>query len=148
MSKGESSNMFRTFFSNPTVGRILGVFLLVLVLYGLMVGIEENARSLENHQNIARRIGEWGILTLGAAFVIITGGIDLSIGSVVCLSAVSFGILLENGANPGRCRPDWPVSRFIDHQAQSATVCRDPVRPVHLPRPGPIFEPDRFQTTA
>ncbi len=100
MSKGESSNMFRTFFSNPTVGRILGVFLLVLVLYGLMVGIEENARSLENHQNIARRIGEWGILTLGAAFVIITGGIDLSIGSVVCLSAVSFGILLENGANP------------------------------------------------
>lgn len=100
MSKTESNNMLRNFFSNPTVGRILGVFLLVTVLYGTMVGIEENARSIENHQNLARRIGEWGILTLGAAFVIITGGIDLSIGSVVCLSAVSFGILLENGANP------------------------------------------------
>ncbi len=99
MSKSEK-NMFRIFFSNPTVGRILGVFLLVIVLYGTMIGIEENARSIENHQNLARRIGEWGILTLGAAFVIITGGIDLSIGSVVCLSAVSFGILMENGANP------------------------------------------------
>jgi len=100
MSKSQSSNMLQNFFSNPSVGRILGVLLLVTVLYGTMIGIEENARSIENHQNLARRIGEWGILTLGAAFVIITGGIDLSIGSVVCLSAVSFGILMENGANP------------------------------------------------
>ena len=100
MSLSESKNMFRAFFSNSTVGRILGVFLLVVVLYTLMIGIEENARTVENHQNLARRIGEWGILTLGVGFVIITGGIDLSIGSVVCLSAVSFGILLENGANP------------------------------------------------
>ena len=100
MSTGESKNVFRNLFSNPTFGRILGVLLLVLVLYGILMGTDENARSSAMHQNLARRIGEWGILTLGVSFVIITGGIDLSIGSVVCLSAVSFGILLENGADP------------------------------------------------
>lgn len=102
MSAEKPSNLpsFLSFFSSPTVSRILGVLILVCTLYALLLASDEGARSVQNHQNIARRIGEWGILTLGAAFVIITGGIDLSIGSVVCLSAVSFGILLENGANP------------------------------------------------
>jgi ribose transport system permease protein len=88
------------FLGSPTVSRIMGVLCLVLTLYFLLMISDANARSLQNHQNLARRIGEWGIVTLGAAFVIITGGIDLSIGSVVCLSAVTFGILLENGTNP------------------------------------------------
>jgi len=95
-----SSNSPWNFLTNPTVSRVLGVFLLVVTIYTLLIVSDANAGSAQNHRNVARRIGEWGVLTLGAAFVIITGGIDLSIGSVVCLSAVSFGILLENGANP------------------------------------------------
>jgi ribose transport system permease protein len=39
-------------------------------------------------------------VTLGAALVIITGGIDLSIGSVVGCSAVLFGVLMEDGVPP------------------------------------------------
>jgi ribose transport system permease protein len=80
--------------------RVIGVLFVVLSLYGLLMMSDPQARSLENHINLERRIGEWGVLTLGAGFVIITGGIDLSIGSVVCLSAVSFGLFLENGFNP------------------------------------------------
>ncbi|MSR30785.1 MAG: ABC transporter permease [Gemmataceae bacterium] len=80
--------------------RVVGILAVVLALYGLLMMSDPQARSLENHINLGRRIGEWGILTLGVGFVIITGGIDLSIGSVVCLSAVSFGLLLENGMNP------------------------------------------------
>ncbi|MEC7584422.1 MAG: ABC transporter permease [Planctomycetota bacterium] len=39
-----------------------------------------------NLENQMERIGMFGILSIAAAFVIITGGIDLSIGSVVCVS--------------------------------------------------------------
>lgn len=38
-----------------------------------------------NLENLVRRTALFGILSIGAAFVIITSGIDLSIGSVVCL---------------------------------------------------------------
>ena len=38
-----------------------------------------------NTQNLIRRSAEFGIISIGAAFVIITAGIDLSIGSVICL---------------------------------------------------------------
>ena len=80
--------------------RIFGILVVVFTLYALLMMSDPQARSLENHINLERRIGEWGVLTLGVGFVIITGGIDLSIGSVVCLAAVGFGLFLENGFNP------------------------------------------------
>lgn len=42
--------------------------------------------SAYNVQNLCKRIGGFGILSIAAAFVIVTGGIDLSIGSVVCVA--------------------------------------------------------------
>jgi ribose transport system permease protein len=41
-----------------------------------------------------------GIIALGVGMVIISGGIDLSIGAVLGLSAVSFAVLLENHIPP------------------------------------------------
>ena len=38
-----------------------------------------------NIENVIRRTALFGIISIGAAFVIITSGIDLSIGSVICL---------------------------------------------------------------
>jgi ribose transport system permease protein len=85
---------------HPALARLLGVLTLVLVLYGTILLSDPTARSAENHRNLARRIGSWGVLTLGAGVVIITGGIDLSIGSVVGLAAVSLGLLLEKRVPP------------------------------------------------
>lgn len=79
------------------VGRLLGVLLLVLVLYGILLAWHPAARSVLNHQNLAQRLGFYGILTLGAGVLIISGGIDLSIGSVVGLGMVSLAVLLEKG---------------------------------------------------
>ncbi len=39
-----------------------------------------------NIENLLRRTSMYGLLGIGVAFVIITSGIDLSIGSIVCLS--------------------------------------------------------------
>jgi ribose transport system permease protein len=49
---------------------------------------------------VANIQGRYGVVTLGAALVIITGGIDLSIGSVVGCSAILFGVLMEEGVHP------------------------------------------------
>ncbi len=53
--------------------------------------------SLTNFKNLLPWIGLFGILSLGQSVVIITGGIDLSIGSVVCLIAVISCILVDKG---------------------------------------------------
>jgi ribose transport system permease protein len=78
----------------------LGVFLLVAVLYGSLMASNPNASSLANHQILANRLGFYGVLTLGVGLLIISGGIDLSIGSVVGLSAVSFALLLHRAVPP------------------------------------------------
>src|SRR5207253_2235079 len=61
------------------MARLLGILLIVLVLYGTLVGSFDTARSVDNHVDLARRLGFYGVLTLGVGTLIITGGIDLSI---------------------------------------------------------------------
>ena len=41
-----------------------------------------------NMQNVAKNFSFIAIATLGVTFVIITGGIDLSVGSMMCFSAM------------------------------------------------------------
>jgi ribose transport system permease protein len=75
--------------------RVVGILLMVLVLYGLTLASDPNARTLGNHQNVGQRVALYGVLTLGAGILIIAGGIDLSIGSVFCLAGVSLGLLMN-----------------------------------------------------
>jgi ribose transport system permease protein len=82
------------------MSRLLGIALMVLALYLLLVGQYESARSLGNHLDLARRLGFYGVLTIGVGVLIIAGGIDLSIGSLVGLSAVTFGVLVQRGFLP------------------------------------------------
>jgi ribose transport system permease protein len=63
--------------------------------------VPEGSLSL-NNANLGKRIGLYGIISLGAGLLIIAGGIDLSIGSVVALSATLTAILLTE---PGY---GWP----------------------------------------
>ncbi len=50
-----------------------------------------------NMRNVLTWVGLFGILSLGQAFVIITGGIDLSVGSIVGLVGISAALLLDKG---------------------------------------------------
>ena len=80
--------------------RLLGILAMVVILYGTVLLSNPHARSLENQQNIAQRMGFFGVLTLGAGVLILSGGIDLSIGSVVGLGAVALALLLERHLSP------------------------------------------------
>ena len=53
-----------------------------------------------NVMNIARQTTVNGIIAIGMACVIITGGIDLSVGSVLAFSTLFCGVLITNGV-PG-----------------------------------------------
>lgn len=72
----------------------LGLFLLIVVV-GLVVAIL-NPRFLSpiNLSNTANLIGLFGLFSIGEGFVIITGGIDLAIGSMFALLGVIFVDLL------------------------------------------------------
>ncbi|HLF93913.1 MAG TPA: ABC transporter permease [Planctomycetota bacterium] len=73
---------------------VLGILVFVVVLTAIL-----NPRFLggPNIQNMLRWSSLYAIISIGAAFVIITGGVDLSIGSVVGLSGTLLALLLEKG---------------------------------------------------
>lgn len=80
--------------------RILGVLGLLVVLYAVLFRISKAARSFDNIIDVANYQGRYGLITLGAALVIIVGGIDLSIGSVLGCGAILFGVLMMDGVHP------------------------------------------------
>jgi len=65
--------------------KILGIFSLLVAICAVTAILNPNFLSAYNLQNTLRWTSLFGIISIGAAFVIITGGIDLSIGSVVGL---------------------------------------------------------------
>ncbi|NPU96427.1 MAG: ABC transporter permease [Candidatus Omnitrophica bacterium] len=65
--------------------KVMGILVLLLVVMGVTALIDPKFLQPFNLQNIARWTGMYGIMTIGEAFVIITGGIDLSVGSIVGL---------------------------------------------------------------
>ena len=65
--------------------KLLGIFGLLVVVFTVTALINHQFVSAYNLQNLISWTSLFGIISIGVAFVIITGGIDLSIGSVVCL---------------------------------------------------------------
>jgi len=52
-----------------------------------------------NLENIASQISFIGVLAVSMTFVLVTGEIDLSVGSMVAVAAVVFGLLLQGGVS-------------------------------------------------
>jgi ribose transport system permease protein len=65
---------------------ILGVLVVIVVLFSLAAG--GKFLSTSNFSLISQNIAVWAVLGVGMTFVIITSGIDLSIGSVLVFSSV------------------------------------------------------------
>ena len=80
--------------------KTLGIFLLLTAVFLITGIIEPRFMKVGNMINMARWTGLYGILAIGACFVIITGGIDLSIGSLVGLTGSLFPLLLVREGVP------------------------------------------------
>jgi ribose transport system permease protein len=85
----------------------LAIFLLLVVLCVIVTALNPRFLSPANVQNTARLIGAFGIFSLGLGLVIITGGIDLSVGSSFALLGVLLSIMLTEWHLP------WPVAVLV-----------------------------------
>src|ERR1051326_5362439 len=72
----------------------LGIFVLLIVLCIVVSVINPNFLLAINLQNLARQIGAFGIFSIGLGLVIITGGIELSVGSMMALLGVLLSMML------------------------------------------------------
>lgn len=72
----------------------LGIFVLLVVLCIIVSAINPNFLLAINLQNLARQIGAFGIFSIGLGLVIITGGIELSVGSMMALLGVLLSMML------------------------------------------------------
>jgi ribose/xylose/arabinose/galactoside ABC-type transport system permease subunit len=78
-------------------------FSTLFVLIGLCVALAILTKSFlspANITNVLQQVTVNSIISIGMTFVIITGGIDLSVGSIVALSGVMMGIVIRAGAPP------------------------------------------------
>lgn len=79
-------------------GRTVIVLALLLIFFSFAA---PNFLSLETFMLIAKHVALYGILAIGMTYVIITGGIDLSVGAVVGLAGMIAGGLIQNGLHIG-----------------------------------------------
>jgi ribose transport system permease protein len=89
----------KAFVRSDTVQRLLafGALLVMIVVFSLL---SPNFLKFDNFVGILLATSVNGILALGVTFVIVTGGIDLSIGTVMTLCAVITGVLITNMGLP------------------------------------------------
>ena len=73
------------------------VFLVLVALFVVMTIANNKFLTYDNLYNLARSTAVYGIVALAITFVIVTGGIDLSVGTNVSLSSMVFTLLIEMG---------------------------------------------------
>lgn len=86
-------------FSGNTLQQLLA-FSSLIVLVAFFSIASPNFLSMDNIMGILLSTSVIGILALGATFVIVTSGIDLSVGTVMALSSVMTGVMAINANLP------------------------------------------------
>lgn len=97
-----------------------GLFVLLVVVCAATALKSPNFLSIENLVNQLRLIGMFGIFSIGVGMVIITGGIDLSVGSMFALLGVILAMLLTGDKTWPKpftfldgVTPPWPLAVIL-----------------------------------
>jgi ribose transport system permease protein len=99
------TDIFRKVFQKDSVtaGRswkdyiLLAVFLIVAIVAATMSDVFFTGRNISN---LLRQIVTNGLISMGMLVVILTGGIDLSVGSIVALSSIVVSGMIQNKGLP------------------------------------------------
>jgi len=83
--------------SRLTHARQFGTVLGLVVLSSVLWALTPHFFTVPNLLNVAQQTSINAIVAVGMTFVIISGGIDLSVGSIVALSGVALGAALQGG---------------------------------------------------
>ncbi len=74
-------------------GTVIGLVVLSVILWALT----PHFLTVSNLLNVAQQTAINAVVAVGMTFVILSGGIDLSVGSIVALAGVVLGTLLQDG---------------------------------------------------
>jgi ribose transport system permease protein len=85
------TTFFRTRFAEGTLILILAAFFIILSF------TSPSFMTLNNLSNLVRQVSIIGVVSIGMTIVIISGGIDLSVGSMVGFANILVAVLMVNG---------------------------------------------------
>src|ERR1041385_1069721 len=96
--------------NHPITARLASIrelpALILLAIAFAWLATKPSFRSIENLSQVAHDAALIAILACGEALVILTGGVDLSVGSMVAMSACPAGALMMAGS-------PWPAAALI-----------------------------------
>ncbi len=78
------------------LGPLIGL-LLIMIILGF---VSDNFFTLDNLLNLLRQISINALIAFGMTFVILTGGIDLSVGSILAFGSALTAGMLSSGMDP------------------------------------------------
>lgn len=100
MSKKEKRNVFKRMLEIRGMGQVITIsigLVILCIVFGILNPIFFSSRNIGN---LLRQISPILIIGIGQSYVLITGNIDLSIGSVVGMSCMISATLMTKGINP------------------------------------------------
>ncbi|MDU3242344.1 MAG: ABC transporter permease [Clostridiales bacterium] len=106
-----------------------GILLVFLILFVLLTVITNTFFTSRNLINVLKQVSINGIISVGMMCVLLTGGIDLSVGSIVALS----GIVATTFAHPGEYPVIIPIILGVLAGAACGVVNGTLVAFLHLP---------------
>lgn len=98
--KIETNQNLKKIMSIRGIGQVLTVTVGLMVLCIVFGFLNPTFASSKNIGNLLRQIAPIVLIGIGQSFVLITGNIDLSIGSVVGMSCMISATLMTKGVNP------------------------------------------------
>jgi ribose transport system permease protein len=78
----------------------LGPFVGLIIIIIILSIVSPNFMTVDNILNVLRQVSINALIAFGMTFVILTGGIDLSVGSILALSSAVTASMLASGMDP------------------------------------------------
>ena len=82
-----------------SLGRESGSVLVLLIFIAVLILTTNDFLTITNLDNLVNQVAVFAILSVGELFVILTGGIDLSVGSILGLSGGVTALILASGVS-------------------------------------------------
>ncbi|MGN0293879.1 MAG: ABC transporter permease [Lachnospiraceae bacterium] len=95
----QKNNKFRQILAVRGMGAVLTAFAGLIIIYLVFGMINPQVFSSQNNMNVLRSMSKYLLVGIGQSYVMITGNVDLSIGSIVAMSAMTTSTLMTNGVS-------------------------------------------------
>jgi ribose transport system permease protein len=93
----------------------VGMLLALVVLMGIFATRSENFLTVSNFRTLANQIPSLIVISVGMTFVIVTAGIDLSVGSVMALASAIIGVAMYDWK--------WPLGLSVPLGLAAGAAC-------------------------